>query len=641
MVSRFWSKVKMTIHLHSYLNIVKQESPGAVESIKKTVNELIPKYIESFTHKDHVKGLLLGQVQSGKTGQMLGIIASAADADSAFSVFVLLTSDMTGLQQQTYKRALAAMDTFNVCDEHDEMRFREIGKRKPSLIVLKKNSKILKKWRNIIAKSGFLQSGRPIFIIDDEADAASLNTKVNKKEQSSINSHLNDIVNLATSSFYLQVTATPQSLFLQTRKSGWQPSFVYYFPPGKGYLGGDFFYSKPKPFTCRYTADDELSILLDTEDTPDGMKRAIETYLVTCAHDVLKERAKVCNFLVHPSVRKNDHELIRYKIEAYVQFIFRDIGAKTVRDLLEDAWKNLRKSRPDMVAFNEIIEFLGKKDLQISVYKLNSSPDSSSRRTFDTGFNIIVGGNSLGRGVTFKHLQTVYYCRSAKTPHADTFWQHCRMFGYDRDPMLMRVFIPEPLFFLFAEINASNEMLIKQIEHGNLEDIQIITDTKIKPTRKSVIDQEKYSLIVGGVDYFPPRPDQNDALSVDSILEFYTEEGVHDISIDEAVAILESFASDPDNDWSISAYINALQSIKSHKDMQNIVKLIVRRNRNISRGTGTLLSPGDRELGKKYEDVSVITLYRLNGRKENGWDGRPFWIPNIKLPVGKVFHRVD
>jgi len=112
-------------------------------------------------------------------------------------------------------------------------------------------------------------------------------------------------------------------------------------------------------------------------------------------------------------------------------------------------------------------------------------------------------------------------------------------------------------------------------------------------------------------------------------------------SIDEAVAILESFASDPDNDWSISAYINALQSIKSHKDMQNIVKLIVRRNRNISRGTGTLLSPGDRELGKKYEDVSVITLYRLNGRKENGWDGRPFWIPNIKLPVGKVFHRVD
>ena len=61
----------MTSHLHSYLNIVKQESPGAVESIKKTVNELIPKYIESFTHKDHVKGLLLGQVQSGKTGQML------------------------------------------------------------------------------------------------------------------------------------------------------------------------------------------------------------------------------------------------------------------------------------------------------------------------------------------------------------------------------------------------------------------------------------------------------------------------------------------------------------------------------------------------------------------------------------------
>lgn len=172
----------MPNHLRSYLSIVAQESPGAVESIKGTVDKLIPQHVETFTHKEHVKGLLLGQVQSGKTGQMLGAIAAAADADDAFSVFVLLTSDMTGLQQQTYKRALAAMDTFNVCDEHDEMRFLEVGGRKPSLIILKKNQSILKTWLALIQQSGFLQ-GRPIFIVDDEADAASLNTQVNKKSK--------------------------------------------------------------------------------------------------------------------------------------------------------------------------------------------------------------------------------------------------------------------------------------------------------------------------------------------------------------------------------------------------------------------------------------------------------------------------
>lgn len=630
----------MPNHLRSYLNIVAGESPGAVESIKETVDQLIPEHVETFTHKEHVKGLLLGQVQSGKTGQMLGVIAAAADADEAFSVFVLLTSDMTGLQQQTYKRALAAMDTFNVCDEHDEMRFLEIGKRKPSLIVLKKNSSILKKWLATINQSNFLQ-GRPIFIVDDEADAASLNTQVNKKEQSSINKHLDAIVGLSTSSFYLQVTATPQSLLLQTKESGWQPSFVHYFPPGKGYLGGEFFYSKPKPFTCRYTADDELGVLLDTEDTPDGMKRAIETYLATCAHVALKDNAKVCNFLVHPSVRKDDHERIRGKIEKYVQYIFDNIETPAVKELLKSAWEDLRQSRPDILPLADIMDFLGKRTLPINVYKLNSSPDSSSRKTFDTGFNIIVGGNSLGRGVTFKCLQAVYYCRSAKTPQADTFWQHCRMFGYDRDPLLMRVFIPEPLFFLFAEINASNEMLIKQIEDGKFNEIQIITNAKLKPTRKSVIDQEKYSLIVGGVDYFPPRPDQGDAGDTDNILEPFAGEGVHDISIDDAIAILGSFNSDPGNDWSMPAYINALQGIKSHKELSNSVKLIVRRDRNISKGTGTLLSSDDRALGKKYQDVSVITLYRLNGKIENGWDGHPFWVPNIKLPFGKVFHRID
>ena len=308
---------------------------------------------------------------------------------------------------------------------------------------------------------------------------------------------------------------------------------------------------------------------------------------------------------------------------------------------MKSAWEDLQQSRPDILPLVEIMDFLGKRTLPINVYKLNSSPDGSSRKTFDTGFSIIVGGNSLGRGVTFKCLQTVYYCRSAKTPQADTFWQHCRMFGYDRDPMLMRVFIPEPLFFLFAEINASNEVLIKQIEDGKIDEIQIITNTKLKPTRKSVVDQEKYNLIVGGVDYFPPRPDQGDAIDTDNILESFAGEGVHDISIDDAITILRSFKSDPGNDWSMPAYINALQSIKPHKELLNAVKLIVRRGRNISKGTGTLLSSDDRALGRKYQEVSVITLYRLNGNRENGWDGHPFWVPNIKLPAGKVFHRID
>ena len=49
---------------------------------------------------------------------------------------------------------------------------------------------------------------------------------------------------------YLQVTGTPQAVLLQTAASGWHPAFTYYFAPGVGYLGGDFFFPKDKKADC-------------------------------------------------------------------------------------------------------------------------------------------------------------------------------------------------------------------------------------------------------------------------------------------------------------------------------------------------------------------------------------------------------
>ena len=61
-------------------------------------------------------------------------------------------------------------------------------------------------------------------------------------------------------------------------------------------------------------------------------------------------------------------------------------------------------------------------------------------------------------------------------------------------------------------------------------------------------------------------------------------------------------------------------------------KLIVRRNRDIGKGTGTLLSPTDRRLGDEHPDDLVLTMYKITGNKDKGWDGTQIWIPNIKLP---------
>ena len=67
--------------------------------------------------------------------------------------------------------------------------------------------------------------------------------------------------------------------------------------------------------------------------------------------------------------------------------------------------------------------------------------------------------------------------------------------------------------------------------------------------------------------------------------------------------------------------------------------LIVRRNRDVAKGTGALLSPNDWALGASYQDQVVLTMYKVTGRK--GWGNRELWIPNIKLPSNTVYYDVE
>lgn len=624
-------------HASEYLSRLAEDTPEAVASVRSTLEDISKNNLANFSHMDHEVGLLLGQVQSGKTGQMFGVMSAAAD--HGFELFLVLTSGMTALQQQTFERAMQSIDTFNVCNENDEVRFFSKKLRQPTAIVLKKNASVLRRWKNHLASSGYC-TGRPIFIIDDEADATSLNTKVNKKdleEKSTINQLLEDIKQLCTSSFYLQVTATPQPLLLQSLDSGWKPEFIHYFKPGNGYLGGSFFYSKPTPFTNISTQDDELSLLLETDETPHGLKLAATSYLITAAHR-MKEGRKVCNFLIHPSSKIDDHTVIANKLKAYMEYVIANNQEPDILRQLEQSYVGLRQSKPDIIDFNDVITFLESKP-DFKYITMNSGPNSESTPDIDKGLNIVVGGNSLGRGVTFKGLQTVYYLRSAKKPQADTFWQHSRMFGYDRDPLLMRVFMPRALYNLFAEINSSNEALYDQIEQGNLEKIQLMFPPGVKPTRDSVVDKSKLDILVGGVNYFPPNPDQANAYDLDPVLEKYSDqERLHIVNTDTAIEILSKIKDDKINNWSIASYIAALRALSSEKGFLDKINLVVRRNRNIGNKTGTMLSEDDRRLGSSISEESVITLYRNVGDPDKGWDGAPFWMPNLKLPKGKVFY---
>ena len=169
-------------YLKTYLQkIIDRGNVKLSESISKTAEDVGKKYIETFSFSSHEIGLLFGNIQSGKTGQMFGVICKAADL--GFPAFILLTTDNVILQQQTLERVKSDLEGFCICGENDARRFTDNSLIQPTIIVLKKNVRILKLWANILNSTGFMK-GNPLFIIDDEADAASLNTLVNRNRQS-------------------------------------------------------------------------------------------------------------------------------------------------------------------------------------------------------------------------------------------------------------------------------------------------------------------------------------------------------------------------------------------------------------------------------------------------------------------------
>ena len=627
-------------YIGTYLNTL--QSNELRESVVNTSNELVSNISSRFSFVSQLNCLLLGNVQSGKTGQMLGAISLLAD--KGYRLFILLTTDNVDLQRQTYNRVKKSLLDFNVISEKEEVLFEQVRLTRPTVIVLKKNSRVLRKWKDILVNTDICH-GLPLVIFDDEADAASLNTKVNSNKVSPINRNLSLIKKTSTSSVYIEVTATPQAVLLQSLVSGWRPSFVIYFKPGSQYLGGNFFYSDPTSYCAKFTEDNELDKIIADDDTviPDGLRDSILTFLEVCAYKKIKGETN-CNFMIHPNVKIDVHNKFVNRVQEFLNLLEVSQNEKGFEKALKNIWTDLQHTKPDFPSFEDIQN--GVTDIldntEIMVVPLNSKSfvcrDSSNPDALDLskGFNIVIGGNTLGRGITFPHLQTVYYCRSAKRMQADTFWQHSRIFGYDREKELVRIFIPQPLYKFFVELNKSNEMLIEQVTHG-LENLQVILPADISPTRKTVLDSKYLNAIVGGMNFFASDPVDSNTEVIDSIVSQYGD--ALSVPTDKATVInlLQLVGSYDSQDFSSQKYISCVHALCAKRPSVKL-RLIVRKNREISKGTGTLLSENDRKLGNKFADEIVLTLYRVNGEVAKGWNGKPLWIPNIKFPKNICFY---
>lgn len=617
--------------LQTYLN--QLNPPELAISVKNTVDDFMEKLSQT-EPKTAQNVLLLGNVQSGKTAQVLGILSALADRD--FKLFIYLTTDSVDLQQQTLKRAEKSLDKFIILSENDDSSFMQVMKaNNPILVVIKKNARVLKRWRNLFASQSSLK-GYPLVIVDDEADAASLNTNADKpdKDASTINKLLNDIKNSCCQSLFIQLTATPQSLLLQHEESDWQPEFIHFFEAGEKYIGGNFVFSDPPSYIVRFI-DSELDDMKDESgEIAEGAKQALLSFLITCAEFALCDKTN-CNFALHPSYKIQDHQAFSKKIQAFLNDLVQAVNnGEDLAGSFKESYLDLQKTKPDIHHFDEIYEKLTAllENQQISTLVINSQTEADF--DLEKGFNIIIDGNVIGRGLTIPKLQTVYYSRTAKKPNADTFWQHSRIFGYDRDKSLLRLYIPSDVYHFFVQLNQANNLIIEQAKKSD-GNIQVIYPKNINPTRKNVLKAGSINQMVGGVNYFPLCPNENNLLVINGILSSVlidkVQSDLYQINIEDLFLILDKLGNYVPDDWDKEKFIAGIEALKTQRPTFKIY-VLVKTGRNLSRATGTMLSEEDRKLGEKYPNDLFLTLYQIVGNKDKGWQGKDFWLPNIKLP---------
>lgn len=195
------------------------------------------------------RGLIIGDVQSGKTINYSGIICKAVDA--GFRTIILLTGTTNDLRQQTQIRideAFVGVDSNLMNDESDRLTPIGVGKfnpdpslrpiafttaakdfnknaakqlsmtlsqglgERPMLFVIKKNTSVLKHLLEWIQKHNQNESSKinnSVLMIDDEADYASVNTKADDEDPSKTNKLIEELLNIFRFSSYVGFTATP------------------------------------------------------------------------------------------------------------------------------------------------------------------------------------------------------------------------------------------------------------------------------------------------------------------------------------------------------------------------------------------------------------------------------------------------
>lgn len=500
------------------------------EELKNCIEETVKKLLELDTSSKK-PGILLGKVQSGKTRAFLGVMALAFD--NGYDIAIILTKGTKPLTEQTIKRL---HEDFGVFEEENKVQIHDIMAFPKNMVPYELNQKLIivakKEINNLKHVISALTTTYPnlknkkIIIIDDEADFASISFHKEKEtgsiEQGKIAKQIDEIRTKVELSDFLQVTATPYSLYLQPDDEDGdselfppkRPAFTSIVPIHADYVGGDYYFidSEEDGSTASSVYQevplDELGILRANKKTKRADRRSFKMEDIFNSPSAKILRDSIMNFVVGACIRRLQQEEDHTNQENY-SFIIHTEQSRTSHDwqeavvnkfneelvklikedepafklLVEKAYTNLSKSILSsgfVVPHIDTVFYSVKSALidgMLVIQKVNSDKDvkalldAKGQLRLRTPLNIFIGGQILDRGITIKNLIGFYYGRNPKKFQQDTVLQHSRMYGArsKADLSVTRFYTTRNIFEVMRRINEFDNALREAFLNGSHE----------------------------------------------------------------------------------------------------------------------------------------------------------------------------
>jgi hypothetical protein len=489
-------------HYKKYLLDYKNFEKQNIDVLDRTTTQMLNSFKNPVGNDScSQKGLAIGDIQSGKTANFIGLISKAID--HKFDYIVVLTGIGNDLRNQTQKRieidiigrkSGVSVGIKNIYDKYDanaflvtksendikKSDFRDFGSENPgqtAIFVSKKNTSTLKVIFDSLNASQ--QFNKSILIIDDEADNASIDTNANKEDSdiTKINESIRKLLNIFEKNYYVAYTATPYAnLFIDkeandiTHKEDLFPKdFIVRIPTSDKYTGFDsYFISKFSDKIVNSISNEKLVL-----------KEAIYDYLINASIKkiMFDSSNRFGDFKVpHSSMMVNSsHLTAKHKTDSEVVQSFYDEFKTNIlytkeKDFVEIISKKIDEIKvlhQEMNGFNLEIEndevFLKLKTMikneEFEIIEFNSATDSNNTVDYCVEYKnyIIIGGNALSRGLTIEGLLVSYFYRTTKT--MDTLSQMGRWNGYRNSYLfLTKLYISKSIV---EDIKAINEVDIE------------------------------------------------------------------------------------------------------------------------------------------------------------------------------------